>query len=333
MKKCLLMFFLLMGFSMSAKAGIIDDLNQAVSDVEHDYGLIGQWMSENLSDGIAKSSVGGIDMPAKVCRQLGFEFGLSLGGEVWKIDRDTFRGLNTRTIDVTTAGDIDLPDTIGMPAGVLHFKLGLPMSFDLGAKVGSVSRNFDEADSEFTLDNSVFGVELRKQVIGQDELSGVMFPDVSVNLSIDGSNGKLEKREVYYKVSDVIYNNSNYAQTVRSTTTWESSWNTGQIGLKVVMSKRLAFLTPFGGFGVGKNFGDTKTSISTVGDLVLSPDLGPNQTKQLNIVSKSKDTADDVVLRFFAGMELNIALFHAGLNLSASKDAYAGYLNLRFEYR
>ena len=68
--------------SNNAFAAITQDIDTAKNDVAYDYGLISNWTSQEFSEGIAYSAVGGANRPADVHGIGSFEIGLGVNGDV-----------------------------------------------------------------------------------------------------------------------------------------------------------------------------------------------------------------------------------------------------------
>jgi len=315
------------------EAGVMDDVDQAVVDITADYGMIGAWVSRALSEGLAQAAAGGVSMPASVVRLTGVEIGVAAGVETWAIDRPSFRRLATRTLVVLPVGGINLPNSFLMPTGVLQVKTGLPGGFDIGAKYGAVSYSYTDGATDFTAENSIYGVELRYHLAGRGELTGLLTPDVALCASIDGAHGSFEKTESYAQTTTEVYDDASYTQQVQSRAIWKTDWHVGRAELAMVVSKSLVLITPYAGAAIGRNFGEAATTIAAAGTVSLDPALGPARSKTFAIRSTQKDRAERTLPRFFGGVEMNLLLFHLGASGSWSSEARSAYLIARFQFR
>lgn len=314
-------------------AVITDDLNTAKSSVESDYSTISQWFSEQLADGLAFHSQSGLDLPASVCGLLGFELGGSGGLSIWKLDVDKFRSLSTTAIDVTSAGGIDLPDKIGAPNLLAHAKIGLLGGLDVGGKGGRIAWSRDDGNARTDIESTVWGIELRKRLLGGG-VTGVVLPDLSVNLSLNTASGSIKRSEGYNAVTPESYAGVSYTQTITSTTTWRSDWNIRSLGLQAVLSKNFIVVTPFLGVGVYKNMGKVNSSIETGGNIKLESTVPPASLENpLSLTGKGDKKPKDTNVRFLAGLELNITLLKIGLSANYGDGTYAVNSALRIQFR
>src|SRR3989337_2739487 len=176
----------------------------------NDYGLISKWTSEELSEGIAYSAVGGANRPAEVHGIGSFELGAGATAAIWNVDTNKLRSLPTRTIKTSS---LDFKGAMGVPGILLQSKLGLPLDMDLGLKYGGYSFKLDEGNASFDASNTVYGAELRRQFLGKG-LSGVALPDISLSLTYDAASGKIDSSQTYAETTVETYSGISYTQAV-----------------------------------------------------------------------------------------------------------------------
>ncbi len=329
MKKILALAVVLVFSSFGWASSPEEDLQTAKNAVQSDYSTVSQWFSEQLSNGLAFHEQNGLDLPGSVCSLLGFELGVSGGGSVWKLDVDKFRKLPAKAIDVTSAGGIDLPDKIGAPNLLAHAKIGLLGGIDVGGKGGKITWSLDDGNARTDIESTVWGVEVRKRLLGGG-LTGVVLPDLSVNLSLNTASGFIKRSEVYDRTtSGIIYGDNSYTQTITSTTTWRSDWDIKSLGLQAVLSKNFIAVTPFIGVGLYKNMGKVNTAIETGGNITLSG----IPTADLSLAGKGDKAPKDTNIRYMAGLEMNITLLKLGLSADYSDGMYAGNAVVRIQFR
>ncbi|MFH1258794.1 MAG: DUF6588 family protein [Elusimicrobiota bacterium] len=306
-----------------------EDLQTAKDAVQADYSTVSGWFSEQLADGLAFHEQGGLALPGSVCSLLGFELGVSGGGSVWNLDVDKFRKLSVKAVDVSSLGGIDLPDKIGAPSLLAHAKIGLPFGLDVGGKGGKITWGLDNGNARTDIESTVWGVEVRKRLLGGG-LTGVVLPDLSVNLSLNTASGFIKRTEVYEQTTPgIIYGENTYTQTINSTTTWRSDWDIKSLGLQAVLSKNFIVVTPFVGVGFYKNMGKVNTAIRTEGNIALTG----IPTDPLSLEGKGDKAPKDTNLRYMAGLEMNITLLKLGISADYSDGMYAGNAVVRIQFR
>ena len=303
-------------FSSNAFAGITEDIATAKDDVGYDYGLISKWTSEELSEGIAYSAVGGANRPAEVHGIGSFELGAGATAAIWNVDTNKLRSLPTRTIKTSS---LDFKGAMGVPGILLQGKLGLPLDMDLGLKYGGYSFKLDEGNASFDASNTVYGAELRRQFFGKG-LSGVALPDISLSLTYDAASGKITSSETYKETTPQSYGGNSYTQILDSTTTGETKWSTQSIGLKAIISKSLIFVTPYAGIAANKNYGNVDTTLTTKGTLTLD---GVGASGNLSTSGAGSKSPESFYMRYIAGLDINILLLRLNLNGELADKYYA----------
>ena len=314
-------FFSVFIFSNITFAAITDDIETAKNDIAYDYGLISNWASQEFSEGIAYSAVGGANRPAEVHGIGSFEIGLGVNGDVWNADTGKLRALPTRTIRTAS---VDYKGTVGMPGILVQGKLGLPWDIDLGLKYGGLSFKLDEGKASFNVNNTTYGFELRRQFFGKG-VTGVAFPAVSLSLTYDVASGKIDSSQTYTETTSETYSGISYTQSVDSKTTGEIKWSTQSLGLKATASKKFLFVTPYLGLGYNKNYGSVDTNITTAGTLSLTGG-GSSQSQSINITGSGSDTAGDSYARYIAGFDIHILALRLNLNGEIADKYYSAGL-------
>jgi len=304
--------------SNNAFAAITQDIDTAKNDVAYDYGLISNWTSQEFSEGIAYSAVGGANRPADVHGIGSFEIGLGINADVWNVDTGKLRALPTRTIKTAS---VDYKGTVGVPGILVQGKLGLPWDLDLGLKYGGFSFKLDEGQASFNASNTVYGFELRRQFFGKG-ITGVALPAVSLSLTYDVASGKIDSSQTYAETTSETYSGISYTQAIDSRTTGEIKWSTQSIGAKAIVSKNFLFITPYLGIGLNKNSGTVDTSITTAGTLSLTGG-GSTQSQSIDIRGSGSDTAGDSYVRYIGGFDINILALRLNLNGELADKYYA----------
>jgi hypothetical protein len=305
-------------FTGKSLAAITQDLDTAKNDIAYDYGLISGWASQELSEGLAYSAVGGANRPADVHGIGSFEIGLGINGDVWNVDTGKLRALPTRTIKTAS---IDYKGTVGVPGILVQGKIGLPWDIDLGLKYGGFSFKLDEGKSSVNANNTVYGFEFRRQFFGKG-ITGVAIPAVALSLTYDIASGKIDSSQAYTETTSETYSGISYTQAVDSTTKGEIKWSTQSLGAKAIVSKNFLFITPYLGIGLNKNYGSVDTSITTSGTLSLTGG-GSSQSQSISITGSGSDSAGDSYVRYIGGFDINILALKLNLNGELADKYYA----------
>ncbi|MFH1379660.1 MAG: hypothetical protein ABII23_05225 [bacterium] len=337
MKKITWIYLLVcISFSALYAGEIAEDIELAEAELLSDYNLIGNWVNQELTEGLAYNAGSGNLFPAEVIEFPGFEFGFTGGSTIWSIDTAAFKALNLNTLDTSSSTNekINMKNKIGMFNSIGHIKAALPwFRTDVGARFGEFTFEDDTGDADIEINNVIWGVEVRKRLLG-GAWTNIFFPDISLNVSFDSANGKITRQETY---SDLLpektYDGTSYKQEINVVNSWETTWNVHNIGVKGIISKDLWFFVPFLGLGINKHMGTTKTEIRTAGILSIEEPVFPSFSKTLDIVSQQKKDADDTSLSFFLGLELKILAVRLGLSSEFSGNYASYHAGLRFQFR
>jgi opacity protein-like surface antigen len=281
-----------------------------ISDIGPDAEKLAKWFSQEVAHATAFNAAANPQLPGEVHSLLGVELGLSAGVSSTKVDKD---GFNNLPLGYLETDGFDMPSDlmVGMP--IIHGKVGLLWDLDLGLKYGRLSWDDTNKDAKSEIENTVWGVELRRRLMGEG-VTGVVLPDVALSLAYDQSSGDVTRTE--------HYNDGN----LDANTTLKSEWQTGAVTARVVASKQLVIITPYIGAGYSRLMGDADTTMD-VNEVGTSLGVG-------NVSSKSSAKADDDVLHFLGGMEFTFfPMLKINLGgIYADKD-WAATAGLRFTFR
>jgi hypothetical protein len=222
------------------------------------------------------------------------------------------------TID-NQGSQVEVPERIGVPAGVLYAKVGLPGGFDLGTKAGGFDYKKDEGDASFDFKTKIYGVELRKRLLGGSGVSGAALPDLSLAVAYDRATGHLDTTDHY---SGPLKG----GQTLDADLIGKTDWNVGAVSARLLLSKTVLIFTPYAGVGVTKHTGKARTSLSTVGTLTS---VGPvNET-----VGADSDANDSYGSLTVGGEVAFFPFFRVNLGAMFAKDKTAAGLGVNFRFR
>ncbi len=305
--KSLLFWAFLCVFVGSASAAVQDDI---LSDSQQ----IAKWFSQEVAHITAFNAAALPQIPADVHKLLGVEVGVEAGVSSSKVDQDGFRQLSL--VSLNTSG-FDMPSEMMLPMPLVHAKVGLPFELDLGVKYGRMDFSDSKNGVDSEVQNSVFGVEIRRRLMGEGA-TGVVLPDVALTLGYDQANGDVQRTERY--VAPVT------GGTLDAATTMKSDWRTGAVTARVIASKQLVILTPYIGAGYSRLMGDAETSVEVVGTATPGG--------AVNVSGKNSAKADDDVLQFLGGLEFTFfPLCKINLGGLYAKDDWAATAGLRFTFR
>ena len=284
------------------------------ADLTSDSAQIANWFSKEVGDLMAFQAASTHFLPGDTIGFPGVEVGVAGGVAAQKLDVSDFRALPFDTFENT---QINLPKAIAAPLGPLHAKVGLPGGWDVGAKGGAASFDATSGGGKTKFTNKVFGVEVRKQLLGGG-LTGVALPDLSVSVAYDRASGDLTRTQSY---NAPLQN----GQSLAADTSWKSNWKVGAVTARAVVSKKFFILTPFAGVGVSKMMGNTDTTVDINGTNSVT---GP-----VAVSVKGSAKAKETVVHGLAGLELAPAPFFK-INVSglAAKDHWAASLGLRVQF-
>ncbi|MBK8870819.1 MAG: hypothetical protein IPN19_07160 [Elusimicrobia bacterium] len=280
------------------------------SDIGPDAEKLAQWFSQEVAHATAFNAAANPQLPGEVHSLLGVEVGLSAGVSSTKVDKDGFNNLPLEELE-TSGFDMPSDLMVGMP--IVHGKVGLLWDLDLGIKYGRLSWDDTNKDAKSEIENTVWGVEIRRRLMGEGA-TGVVLPDVALSLAYDQSTGDVTRTEHYNDGS------------LDANTTLKSEWQTGAVTARVVASKQLLIFTPYIGAGYSRLMGDADTTMDVNED---GSSLGVG-----NVSSKSSAKADDDVFQILGGCEFTffpMIKINVG-GLYADKD-WAATAGLRFSFR
>lgn len=285
------------------------------SDIQSDADQIGKWFGQQVAHLTAFNAAANPQLPGDVHSLLGVEVGLSAGVTSSKLDTDAFHSLSLGQLK--TSG-FDLPSQVPMGMPLIHAKVGLPFSLDLGLKYGHINYNNTTNGAKSEVKNSVFGVEIRRRLIGEG-VTGAVLPDVALSVGYDQSNGNVSRTEHYAT-------GLGGGETLDANTTLKSDWTTGAVTARVVASKQFLFLTPYIGGGYSRLMGDANTTMNVVGTA--------SSSGLVNVSSKSKSKADDDILHALGGLQFTfIPTLKLNLGGIYSKNDWGGTAGLVFSFR
>lgn len=271
---------------------------------------LAKWFSKEVAHATAFNAAANPQIPADVHNLLGLEVGFSAGASSTKVDTDGFNKLQLTELDQS---GFDMPSDVVMAMPIVHAKVGLPFDLDVGVKYGYLSYDDTNKDAKSEVKNSVFGVEIRRRLMGEGA-TGVVLPDVALSLAYDQANGDVKRTERYA------------VETLDASTTMKSEWQTGAVTARVVASKQLLIFTPYIGAGYSRLMGDADTTMDVVGT--------DSVDGAVNVTAKGSAKADDDVLQFLGGCEFTFfPLFKINVGgLYADKD-WAATAGVRFSFR
>lgn len=290
-------------------------LRAALNDsIQADAAVLADWFGTQLSNATAFNAAGTLPSAANVHGLLGFEVGVSGDVTATALDSGEFNALPLNDLQTTS---IDIPSRLLVPVPLLHFKVGLPGGMDLGAKMGKLDFDKTSGTSRSEYKSRVFGVEVRKQLLGGG-VTGVALPQVAASVSLDRATGEVSRTDTY--------NAPVSTTSIVATNNWNSSWNTGALSARVVVSKKILILTPYLGLGYSKFLGHTDTTVSVVS-------TGAD-TNNINAVAVSRKKPKSGVGTVSGGVNLTLLpLVQLGVGGVWSPDDWGAHLGLRVDFR
>lgn len=283
--------------------------------IRNDSQVFGKWFGQEIGHITAVNAVAGPVMPGEVHSLLGVEVGLSAVASSSKVDLDSYKNLPWTELQPE---GFDMPADIMMAMPMVHAKVGLPFSLDLGVKYGHIGYNNTDNGATSDVKNSVFGVEVRRRLMGEG-VTGAVIPDVALSLAYDQANGDLSRTERY----DTLLEGGG---TLNADTTVKSEWKTGGVTARVVASKQILILTPYLGVGYSRLFGNTDTTINVVGASTTRGNVNVSEKSSVNADGDLTQLVGGVEFTFFPMMQVNLGGLYA-------KDDWSATLGLRFTFR
>lgn len=283
--------------------------------IRNDSQVFGKWFGQEIGHITAVNAVAGPVMPGEVHSLLGVEVGLSAVASSSKVDLDSYKNLPWTELQPE---GFDMPADIMMAMPMVHAKVGLPFSLDLGVKYGHIGYNNTDNGATSDVKNSVFGVEVRRRLMGEG-VTGAVIPDVALSLAYDQANGDLSRTERY----DTLLEGGG---TLNADTTVKSEWKTGGVTARVVASKQILILTPYLGVGYSRLFGNTDTTINVVGASTTRGNVNVSEKSSVNADGDLTQLVGGVEFTFFPMMKVNLGGLYA-------KDDWSATLGLRFTFR
>lgn len=320
-----------LGMVSAAHADITADINQTKANIRQDSVLLSKWFSDLMADAAPYNSTTGAVIP-KQLKLWGFEIGVLAGASGTEVDVSGLRALPTTVVNTD---DIDMVDTFPMPTILAHAKVGLPWGLDLGFRAGGIPETeVDEGDTTLEVDNTVFGIDLRKALIEE----GVTRPfGLTVGLNYTRAKGDMTIVQPYSANSTITEAGTTYNATMNATGRGTSSWETQSAGAQVILNKQILFFNPYIGGSVNKNWGDADTTLNTAGSvtIVQANNTSNSRTDTFNETGAARTDIDSVDARLLAGFELNpLPFLKFGVyGEYAGSENLSGTLGLRVQFR
>lgn len=283
--------------------------------IRNDSQVFGKWFSEEIGQISAVNAAAGPTQPADVHSILGVDVGLSAVVSSSKVDLDSYKNLPWTELQPE---GFDMPSDIVVAMPMVHAKVGLPFSLDLGVKYGHIGYKNTDNGATSDVKNSVYGVELRRRLLGEG-VTGVVIPDVALTLAYDQANGDLSRTERY----DTRLEGG---ETLNADTTLKSEWKTGAVTARVVASKQILIMTPYLGLGYSRLFGDTDTTIDVVGTASSSGSVNISEKSSANADGDLAQLVGGIEFTFFPTLKFNLGGLYA-------QDDWGATAGLRFTFR
>lgn len=285
-----------------------------IGSIQSDAQQLGKWFSETIGHITAVNALSGPQLPGEVHNLLGVEVGISAVASSSKLDQDSFKNLPWEELQPE---GFTIPSDVIVAMPMAHVKVGLPFDLDLGVKYGTVGYDDSEDGAKSEVDNSVFGVELRRRLMGEG-VTGVVIPDVALSLAFDQAMGDVKRTE--------RYNGAISSGHLDADSTVTSEWKTGAITARIVASKQILIMTPYMGIGYSRLFGDTDTTVEVVGTSVAPGDVNVSEKSAANADGDLAQLVGGVEFTFFPTLKFNVGGLYA-------KDDWAATAGLRFTFR
>lgn len=285
-----------------------------IAEIQSDAQQFGKWFSQELGHVTAVNALAGPQLPGEVHSLLGVEIGLSAIASSSKLDLDSYKNLSWNELQPE---GFNIPSDVMVAMPMVHAKVGLPFSLDLGVKYGYAGYDNSENGAKSEVKNSVLGVEVRRRLMGEG-VTGVVVPDVALTLAYDQARGDVKRTERY---SGAI----NSGQ-LNADTTVKSEWKTGAVTARVVASKQILIMTPYLGLGYSRLFGNTDTTVDVVGTAITPGDVNVSEKSSANADGDLTQLVGGVEFTFFPMLKFNMGGLYA-------KDDWAATAGLRFTFR
>jgi len=270
-------------------------------------------------------------------------FGVGISGGFTTLDFGPFSNL----LDMLAPGVSEQVTTWGgfpLPGVILEGRLGgFFLPFDIGAKVGFLPTSPDAFDR---LDYFSAGADIRYAVLEQ----GRIVPAISLGVGLNHLSGGVSRGlgdQSFTNTVDIA--GTPVTQTINVTgPSLEIDWATTTIDLKAQISRSLAIVTPYIGFGASHGWSRVSYGLNA-GD-ISSPDL-PNldelrevlggfgiDTSQVDSVLSGFSSETSILgwgFRLFGGVSFNLPLIRLDLtgmwNLSVDAPSYGVTLGARLQ--
>lgn len=295
---------------------------EARAQITADSSLLSQWISDQFKTAVPFNSTAGNIVPSQI-KIFGIEVGVNAVVSGSKMDND---GLHALPTQVVNTNEIDTMDRLPFPMILGHAKVGLPFGMDAGIRIGGIpSTDRDEGDTHMEVSNKVFGIDVRKSLIEE----GITRPfGLTLGLNYTHAKGHIMVSTPYTPEVGSQVTLSDARGTGRS------DWDTNSVGVQAVLNKKIAFVNPYIGASVNKNFGDVDTSIINTGS-VTAVGGNPIAPESIDTIGTGHADVKSVDLRGLAGVEFSLLPFvRLGIGGEiASQGNLTGNLGLRIQFR
>jgi hypothetical protein len=293
---------------------------EAIAQFNSDATLLSGWLNDQFIRAVPNNMNSGNVVPSQI-KLFGFEVGAEAVVSSSKIDRDGFHALPTQIIDTT---QINTESKFPMPLILGHAKIGLPMGFDAGIRVGGIpkqSRNNGTTHIEAA--NALFGLDVRKVLIEE----GVVKPfGLTVGASYTHAGGHAMETTPLNSLTG-----SNVTFGSDAATSARSDWRSKSAGLQALVNKKILFMEPYIGGAVNKNWGTMDSSIANTGSFTVGASPSQSLEGTGGTASRKINSWD---LRGLLGIEFTFLPFMK-LDLGgefASEGNVAGSIGLRVQF-
>ena len=331
-KRFLAMVFIATMIGNSAQAVTFTDINAAVAQVATDSSLVSGWINDQFKKAAAFNSTAGDVVPSQL-KIFGIEVGVEGVVTGSKLDVDGFHNLGTELIDTTK---IKMYDRLPFPSIIAHAKIGLPFGLDGGIRVGGIpAKSFDNGSTHFDIQNSIFGLDVRKKLIEEGELHPF---GLTLGLNYTHAKGHIDVSTPYNATAgNVVVGGQTYTPSFSATGNERTEWKTDSVGVQAILNKKILFINPYIGASANHNSGTISSSINNVGSLILTDPNGilPTQTQALAAGGSASASPNNWDIRGLAGIEFTILPFiKLGINGEvANQNRLAGSIGLRAQFR
>lgn len=305
----------------SAEAAVPTNITEAVQFIQDDSVLLSRWISGEFKRAIPFNSTSGNVVPSQL-KLFGFDLGLSAVVSATKMDNDALHALGTSVVDTQ---QIDTFTRLPIPMLLGHAKIGLPFGLDAGVRIGGIpSTESDEGDTHMEVSNTVFGLDVRKKLIEE----GITRPfGLTLGVNYTHAKGHVTASTPY---SPNLGSDVTLSADTRGSA--RADWKTDSVGVQAIMNKKIAFINPYLGASVNKNFGDVTTTITNSGTATYVPGAA---SQAFSTSGSATEKADDVDIRGLLGLEFTFLPFmKLGLHGElANQGKMAGSIGLRIQFR